>query len=291
MRKPSVQETDNRICLSSLEGIKQEIASAGSLSRLIAGLMERIGSIFDPVAGFLMLADPDTSELVCKGTVGAAASTFRDSRIPMNEGVAGWICRNGRPALVSDAARDPRFSDTLDTVTGLKTRSIIGVPLKADEKTVGVIELINRHDGRPFTEPDLQLLSVIAGIASLAMEREMYLQALGRLSRVDPLTGVENRRSFDTLLAAESERCRRYSTLLSILLMLNVFLGVFNLLPLPPLDGSAVLALVLSRDQALRLQEYTSQPWLQLLGLAVAWKLFPFLGGPLFSTVLRLLYF
>lgn len=217
MRKPSVQETDNRICLSSLEGIEQEIASAGSLSRLIAGLMERIGSIFDPVAGFLMLADPDTSELVCKGTVGAAASTFRDSRIPMNEGVAGWICRNGRPALVSDAARDPRFSDTLDTVTGLKTRSIIGVPLKADEKTVGVIELINRHDGRPFTEPDLQLLSVIAGIASLAMEREMYLQALGRLSRVDPLTGVENRRSFDTLLAAESERCRRYSTLLSIL--------------------------------------------------------------------------
>lgn len=217
MRKSAVQETDTRICLSSLAGIEQEIASAGSLPRLITGLMERIGSIFEPVAGFLMLADPDTSELVCKGTVGGAASTFRDRRIPMSEGVTGWICRNGRPALVSDVARDPRFSNMLDTVTGLKTRSVIGVPLKADEKTVGVIELINRHNGQPFTEPDLQLLSVIAGIASLALEREFYLQALDRLSRIDHLTGVENRRSFDSLLAVEAERCRRHSTLLSVL--------------------------------------------------------------------------
>jgi len=101
----------------------------------------------------------------------------------------------------------------------------------------------------------------------------------------------EHRIGLDSLVVSADATQGFVSTLLSILLMLNVFLGVFNLLPLPPLDGSAVLALVLSRDQALRLQEYTSQPWLQLLGLAVAWKLFPFLGGPLFSTVLRLLYF
>ncbi len=80
------------------------------------------------------------------------------------------------------------------------------------------------------------------------------------------------------------------TTLLSILLMLNVFLCVFNLIPLPPLDGSAVLALVLPERQALQMQQYAAQPWLQLVGLAIAWKVFPVISGPLFLVVLRLLH-
>jgi hypothetical protein len=61
-------------------------------------------------------------------------------------------------------------------------------------------------------------------------------------------------------------------------------------LPLPPLDGSAVVALALSERDAVRLQEFTSQPWLQIVGLAIAWKFFPLISTPLFAFVLRLLY-
>lgn len=99
-----------------------------------------------------------------------------------------------------------------------------------------------------------------------------------------------DRIALDSLVVSADASRDFVSTLLSILLVLNVFLGVFNLLPLPPLDGSAVLALVLTPGQAQRVQEYASQPWLQLLGLAIAWKLFPFISGPLFFAVLRLLH-
>jgi Zn-dependent protease len=80
------------------------------------------------------------------------------------------------------------------------------------------------------------------------------------------------------------------AALLSILLMLNVLLFTFNLLPLPPLDGSAVLGLVLPQSQAIALQQYTAQPWLQILGLAIAWKAFPLISGPRFALVLALLH-
>lgn len=97
--------------------------------------------------------------------------------------------------------------------------------------------------------------------------------------------------SFDSLVQATSSGVPEFiAVLLSIFLMLNVILCVFNLLPLPPLDGSAVVTLALDRDTAVRLQEVTSQPWVQILGLAIAWKFFPVLTSPLFAFVLAVLH-
>jgi Zn-dependent protease len=96
--------------------------------------------------------------------------------------------------------------------------------------------------------------------------------------------------SFDALVQATTQSSDLLASLLSIFLMLNVLLFTFNLLPLPPLDGSAVFALALPGRQAQQLQEYATQPWLQILGLAIAWKVFPLISGPLFLIVLRLLH-
>lgn len=97
--------------------------------------------------------------------------------------------------------------------------------------------------------------------------------------------------SFGGLVQATSSGLPEFvAALLSIFLMLNVLLFAFNLLPLPPLDGSAVLSLVMPQSQAIKLQQFTSQPWIQILGLAIAWKFFPFISGPLFALVIGLLH-
>lgn len=81
------------------------------------------------------------------------------------------------------------------------------------------------------------------------------------------------------------------ATLLSILFGLNLLLLVFNLLPVPPLDGSAVLPMLMSAGTAARYKELLrATPMLSLVGLLIAWRLFPYLFGPLFDTALRLLY-
>lgn len=79
-------------------------------------------------------------------------------------------------------------------------------------------------------------------------------------------------------------------TPLSILFTLNLILFVFNLLPLPPLDGSSVLAIFMSEEIGRRYQEFLRQPYFSLLGILVAWRLFGPIFRPFYSVALALLY-
>ena len=74
-----------------------------------------------------------------------------------------------------------------------------------------------------------------------------------------------------------------------ILFMLNLLLFAFNLLPVPPLDGSAILPMFMSDNAARRYREFLHQPMFSLLGLLLAWKVFPYLFEPLQAVALSLL--
>ncbi|HEY0514021.1 MAG TPA: site-2 protease family protein [Thermoanaerobaculia bacterium] len=79
-------------------------------------------------------------------------------------------------------------------------------------------------------------------------------------------------------------------TPLSILFSLNLLLFTFNLLPLPPLDGSAILPGVMSDDWARRFHELLRQPMFSMIGLLAAWRIFPLISGPMQTLALNLLY-
>ena len=78
--------------------------------------------------------------------------------------------------------------------------------------------------------------------------------------------------------------------LLSVLLIQNVFLGVFNLLPLPPLDGAAVAGALLPEPLSGAVRQFGTNPMASMMGLVVAWQVFPAITGSLFSLVLRLVH-
>jgi Zn-dependent protease len=99
-----------------------------------------------------------------------------------------------------------------------------------------------------------------------------------------------DRVAFDHLTAAAPGTAGGAVVPLSILFSLNLLLFLFNLLPLPPLDGSSIVPMALSEGAARRYQEFLHQPMFSLLGLLVAWKLFPYLFFPLFGVALDLLY-
>lgn len=76
----------------------------------------------------------------------------------------------------------------------------------------------------------------------------------------------------------------------SILFSLNLILLVFNLIPLPPLDGSEIISLFLSDSTAERYRELLAQPYTSLIGLVIAWNLMDYLIGPVQLVALNLLY-
>ena len=80
------------------------------------------------------------------------------------------------------------------------------------------------------------------------------------------------------------------AVVVSVLFSLNLILLVFNLLPLPPLDGSEILMLFLDNRTADRYREFMAQPAANMVGLVVAWNVIDFVLDPAQSLALNLLY-
>lgn len=78
--------------------------------------------------------------------------------------------------------------------------------------------------------------------------------------------------------------------LLSIMFSLNLLLTLFNLLPIPPLDGHGAICLFFTEEFARRFTAATRNPSLAMLGLIVSWKVFGYIYGPLFRLALNVLY-
>jgi Zn-dependent protease len=96
--------------------------------------------------------------------------------------------------------------------------------------------------------------------------------------------------SFTQLMTGASGYWASIAMLLSMLFVLNLILAVFNLLPVPPLDGSGAVLLFLRQDQVASYQNLLRHPLVSLLGLLVAWYLFNPLLRPVLRAALHLLY-
>jgi len=79
-------------------------------------------------------------------------------------------------------------------------------------------------------------------------------------------------------------------TFLSILFSLNVLLFAFNLMPVPPLDGSGAVPLLLSRERATAYMDFIHGNQLSFLGILIAWKAFDYLFGPIQLFFINLMY-
>jgi len=79
-------------------------------------------------------------------------------------------------------------------------------------------------------------------------------------------------------------------TVLSVFFLLNLILLIFNLLPLPPLDGSGAVTLILPDALAVRYRQALRHPALALAGILIAWKVFGAIFQPVMIFALNLVY-
>ena len=95
--------------------------------------------------------------------------------------------------------------------------------------------------------------------------------------------------SFTRVVEATSGAGEVPAQFLSILFSLNLLLGTFNLIPVPPLDGHSAIGLALPEDLFRRWLEFIRSPMLSLLGLIIAWQYFHVVFFPVFALAIRLL--
>jgi len=96
--------------------------------------------------------------------------------------------------------------------------------------------------------------------------------------------------SFNHITAADPGFANGLSILLSILFSLNLVLLVFNLIPLPPLDGSSILSFFLSDRAAQRYEAMLQEPAYRIVGLIIAWNVLGYILYPVHTIALNILY-
>lgn len=120
----------------------------------------------DSENGSILLLDEDSDELVFVAVVGDRQKELTDYRIPASSGVAGWVKKHKKPALVEDVRKDDRWISAVDQSIGFHTRSLMAVPLILEDRVLGVMEVVNTLSEHNFNNADLALLQLVARLAS-----------------------------------------------------------------------------------------------------------------------------
>jgi signal transduction histidine kinase len=166
-----LQETERRAQqLSTLNIITRQLTSTLELQPLLKNILESAVSILNTEAGSLFLVDAQTDELIFQVMVSPVASNLAGQRLPAGTGIVGKAVTNRKSLIVNDVAATSTWNPAPDKQTGFITRAILAVPMEVKDRVIGVIEIINKKDGNPFTDDDQNLLSAFAGQAAVAIE-------------------------------------------------------------------------------------------------------------------------
>ncbi|GAB4539694.1 MAG: GAF domain-containing sensor histidine kinase [Anaerolineae bacterium] len=157
--------------------VGQELVTSFDLNEFLSNTMQLAADVMDAAASSLMLIDEEKRDLVFEVSHGGSSHLLRRQRLSIDEGIAGWVARTGKPTIVNEPRSDPRFNPRVDVRTGFLTQSIAAVPLKIKGRTIGVLEVLNKYSGGFDTE-DLRLLTSIGAQAAIAIENARLYASL-----------------------------------------------------------------------------------------------------------------
>ncbi|MGQ0562423.1 MAG: GAF domain-containing protein, partial [Gemmatimonadota bacterium] len=161
------------------------------LEVLIPRILDMVVETCEAEAGSLWVLDGDA--LQCHYAVGPEAQQVMWIEIPLGAGVVGDAALNRRAELIPDVSKDPRFLHQIDEMTGFVTRSVIAVPLVANDQLYGAIELVNPRAGAAeLDEEDLHFVEAIADDAAAAFRTAKLFEAETRARDLRALLEVSH---------------------------------------------------------------------------------------------------
>jgi len=146
--------------LSLLVDLASLLAREVDFDALLATACERLAKALRADRATIWLVDAERGDLVTRVAVLPEVSGLRQ---PIDQGIAGYVARTGKPVRLDDAHEDARFDPTADKVTGYTTRSMLAVPIREEQRAPvrGVVQLLNRQNG-PFDADDEKYLVALA---------------------------------------------------------------------------------------------------------------------------------
>ncbi len=177
----SISETNNNVTPSivnryaRLLELSTDLASILDIEILLHRIVEAARELTECEAASLLIYDPQDNHLYFQAATELLAEGLGGTAVPTDNSIAGWIFTHNEPLLVDDVLQDPRFFREVDVLTRFQTQSILGVPMRTKDKTIGVIESINKEHGK-FNQEDQKLLETLAAQSAIYIENTALFQ-------------------------------------------------------------------------------------------------------------------
>jgi Nif-specific regulatory protein len=162
--------------IAHLKEISTWVSSVQDLDKLLELIIASAARVTRAKAASLLLVDPKTKTLFFQVATGEKSKEVKEFRIKMGQGIAGLVAQTGQPQLSDDVRNDPRWYKQLSETIGFETQSIACVPLKSGDAIIGVMQVIDKEDGRPLRQEDMHLLEEFAALAALAIRQAQNVQ-------------------------------------------------------------------------------------------------------------------
>jgi diguanylate cyclase (GGDEF)-like protein len=180
--------------LETLNEIVQAISSSLQPREILDIIMEKTAELIKAEGWSLLLLDQEKQELVFEAAAGEAGKKLLGMRLRVGQGVAGWVAHYGQSIIVPDVTKDPRFYAGVDKKTKFVTKSILCVPMKSRDKIIGVVEVVNKIGGEPFTTDDLDIFENLVAHITIALHNATLYRKMEEASLIDDLTQLYNNR-------------------------------------------------------------------------------------------------
>ena len=153
-------------------------------------------------------------ELVPEYVNGDNYRLFSSLRLPIGEGLSGWVAQNRKPIVNGNPSVEPGYLNDPSKFSTL--RSALAVPLEGVAGVIGVLALY-RSERDAFTSDHLRILLAVSSKMALSIENALKYQQAENSATTDYLTGLPNARSLFLQLDRELARCKRDNTSLTVM--------------------------------------------------------------------------
>jgi len=176
--------TDDPVAAAIAAGV---LAADDAHRALLGSVAETARAIFGAKAASIFLYDEATDELVFEAVAGSGEDTLVGRRFPSSSGIAGWVLVTRQPLVIEDVTADPRFAKDVAADTGYVPKGIMAVPLLHEERSLGVLEVLDRPAAAAFSLAEMDLLGLFANQAAIALDlMQRSRRASAALSGTDP---------------------------------------------------------------------------------------------------------